>query len=97
MGSKLRSLKANISSLRLEVLFQSIEPGQAAEKLRQDLDDLQARKSKMSWEYFQSLRLIFGPSRFQMVQEFVDSWEPEKGMPYSSTEPPNSGSPRVSR
>ena len=94
--SKLRSLKAAISSLRLEIIFQSIQLGQASETTRQQFADLQAQQPKMVLEYFQLLKVIFGDSRFQMVQEFVRTWEPEKGSPFGMPAPPPIAKPAFS-
>jgi len=87
--SKTLSLRAAVSSLRLEVLYQSIESDQAPERLRQQLEDLQARQAKLSLDYFQALKPIFGASRFQMIQEFVGSWDPDGGSPFTDPASPH--------
>jgi hypothetical protein len=82
--SKLQFLRASIKSVRMELLFQTIEAGQPSEELKRQLGDLQVQESQIAQEHFQSLKAVFGDSRFQMVQEFLRGWDPDGGSPFAN-------------
>jgi hypothetical protein len=86
-GSKIRALKAAISSLRLELLYQSIESGQVPEVLAQQLENLQKQHTQIVFDQMGKLKAAFGVIRFQMVEAFIRSWEPESGSPFASPLP----------
>ena len=82
--SKLQLLRASIKSVRMELLFQTIEAGHPTEELKRQLGDLEAQESQIVQEHFQSLKTVFGDSRFQMVQEFLRGWNPDVGSPFAN-------------
>ena len=88
--SKDRSYREAVGSLRLEALFQSIESGQASEKLARRMRDLGDEHTQMVLGQ-EKLRAAFGDSRFQVLQGFIRSKGP--GSPYF----PSPGAPKAKK
>ena len=89
--SKDRSYREAVRSLKLEALFQSIESGQASEKLARRMRDLEDQHTQMVLGQVEKLRAAFGDSRFQVLQGFIRS--KGAGSPYF----PSPGAPKAKK